>query len=223
MEHLAWNLRFFRCSAGYTQEAMGRMLNITRQTYSNYECALREPSLSTLKKTAQILNVTIDTLIHPLTKIYARTTMEIERKYLLNTLPENLNSYHCHQIEQGYLCTEPVVRIRRQDDEYYLTYKSKGLMVRKEYNLPLTKEAYEQLRPKIDGILLSKTRYLIPLDSSHTIELDVFHGAYDGLYLAEVEFASEEEANQFIPPEWFGEDVTFSNKYHNSTMSKKTI
>ena len=61
--------------------------------------------------------------------------MEIERKYLLDQLPENLTSYPCKKIEQGYLSTEPVVRIRRSDDEYYLTYKSKGLMVREEYNL----------------------------------------------------------------------------------------
>ena len=53
--------------------------------------------------------------------------MEIERKYLLDQLPENLTSYPCKKIEQGYLSTEPVVRIRRSDDEYYLTYKSKGL------------------------------------------------------------------------------------------------
>jgi len=72
--------------------------------------------------------------------------MEIERKYLLDQLPENLTSYPCKKIEQGYLSTEPVVRIRRSDDEYYLTYKSKGLMVREEYNLPLTKESYLHLR-----------------------------------------------------------------------------
>ena len=52
-------------------------------------------------------------------------TMEIERKYLIKQLPENLTSFEHHLIEQGYLCTEPVVRIRRQDDDYILTYKSK--------------------------------------------------------------------------------------------------
>lgn len=76
--------------------------------------------------------------------------MEIERKYLLDQLPENLTSYPCKKIEQGYLSTEPVVRIRRSDDEYYLTYKSKGLMVREEYNLPLTKESYLHLREKAE-------------------------------------------------------------------------
>lgn len=146
--------------------------------------------------------------------------MEIERKFLIDTLPENLSQYPFHQLEQGYLCTEPVVRIRREDDNYYLTYKSKGLMVREEYNLPLTQQAYEHLLPKTDGILISKKRYLIPLNEL-TIELDVFEGELAPLRLAEVEFETEEEANAFVPPEWFGEDVTYSTEYHNSTLSRK--
>ncbi len=147
--------------------------------------------------------------------------MEIERKFLIDTLPENLSQYPFHQLEQGYLCTEPVVRIRREDDAYYLTYKSKGLMVREEYNLPLTKESYEHLLPKIDGILISKKRYLIPLSENLTIELDIFERELAPLVLAEVEFSSEEEANSFIPPKWFGDDVTYSSQYHNSTLSLK--
>ena len=150
--------------------------------------------------------------------------MEIERKFLIQkeNLPD-LSAYSFHQIEQGYLCTEPVVRIRRQDDEYYLTYKSKGLLAREEYNLPLTKDAYEHLCPKADGIVISKTRYLIPEKNDLTIELDVFHGVYEDLLLAEVEFSSEEAAQNYIPPAWFGEDVTYSTRYHNSNMSKGVI
>ena len=146
--------------------------------------------------------------------------MEIERKFLIrkDDLPQDLASYPCHRIEQGYLCTSPVVRIRRQDDDYFLTYKSKGLMTREEYNLPLTKESYEHMRPKADGILISKTRYLIPF-KTYTIELDVFDAPYEGLILAEVEFPDESSANSFTAPDWFGEDVTFSKIYHNSTLS----
>ena len=146
--------------------------------------------------------------------------MEIERKYLIPELPEHLEQYPHHKIEQGYLCTAPVVRIRRQDDQYYLTYKSGGLMVREEYNLPLTKEAYEHLRPKTDGILISKTRYILPLEDGLKIELDLFDAPYKTLRLAEVEFPDEEAANHFVPPVWFGEDVTFSTKYHNSNLSR---
>lgn len=145
--------------------------------------------------------------------------MEIERKFLITELPENLDSYPYHTIEQGYLSTKPVVRVRKQDDEYYLTYKSGGLMVREEYNLPLNARSYQHLIKKADGNIITKRRYLIPLNDYHTIELDLFEGKFDGLIMAEVEFATEEDANAFIPPSWFGTDVTFDKAYHNSTMS----
>ena len=123
-------------------------------------------------------------------------------------------------MEQGYLNTDPVVRIRRDNDDYILTYKSKGLMVREEYNLPLNEKAYEHLKTKVDGRLISKTRHVIPLTDTLNIELDIFHGDLEPLMLAEVEFPDEETALAFVPPEWFGEDVTFSTEYHNSTLSK---
>lgn len=146
--------------------------------------------------------------------------MEIERKYLVRKLPENLEQYNKRKIAQGYLCTEPVVRIRRSNADYYMTYKGDGLMVREEYNLPLTQEAYEHLRPKIDGLLIAKTRYLIPLDNKLTAELDVFEEDLNGLVIVEVEFNTVEEANAFHAPDWFGEDVTNSGKYHNSYLSQ---
>ena len=124
--------------------------------------------------------------------------MEIERKYLVKILPDHLEQYPCRQIEQGYLSTNPVVRIRRSNDRYILTYKGKGLMVREEYNLPLNEESFTHLKEKIDGLLIQKRRYLIPLAEKYTIELDVFEGALAPLVLAEVEFETEEEANTFV-------------------------
>lgn len=148
--------------------------------------------------------------------------MEIERKYLINVLPKGYEAYPFHQIEQAYLCTEPVVRIRKEDETYYLTYKGNGLLSREEYNLPLNERAYGHLLEKADGIVLRKKRYLIPLEGNRelTVELDVFEGLYQGLVLAEVEFSSEEEALRFTPPGWFGRDVTFSEEYHNSKLSQ---
>lgn len=150
-----------------------------------------------------------------------RVIMEIERKFLVKTLPENLEQYPVKEIEQGYLSTHPVVRIRRSNDNYILTYKGGGMMVREEYNLPLTKESFEHMKPKADGIFIEKKRYLIPYNEKLTIELDIFSGELAPLVLVEVEFDTEEEANAFTPPEWFGEDVTFSTEYHNSTLSQK--
>ena len=88
--------------------------------------------------------------------------MEIERKFLIREMPANLEDYPHRTLEQGYLCVEPVVRVRKDADKYELTYKSKGLMIREEKNLPLTQEAYEHLSQKIDGRLITKERYCIP-------------------------------------------------------------
>ena len=147
--------------------------------------------------------------------------MEIERKYLIDSLPEHLDDFPHKELEQAYLCTNPVVRVRREGEENVITYKSGGLMMREEYNLPLNQEAYEHLLKKADGIVISKTRYILPEKDGLRIELDVFHGKHDGLILAEVEFPTEEAANAYCPPEWFGEDVTYSTKYHNSNLSKE--
>lgn len=161
--------------------------------------------------------------------------MEIERKFTIKSLPADLESYPCRRIEQGYLNTSPVVRVRREDNDYYLTYKSSGMMAREESNLPLTEEAYCHLKEKSDGRIISKRRYLIPLphpafqerdgfpcppsDYSLTIELDIFDPPLAPLVMAEVEFGSREAAEAFIPPDWFDEDVTYRPEYHNSYMA----
>lgn len=148
--------------------------------------------------------------------------MEIERKYLVTKPPENYKTFPHHIIEQGYLSTDPVVRVRKEDESYILTYKSRGLLAREEYNLPLNEGSYLNLIKKTDGHVLTKKRYRIPVeDSDHLIiEFDVFEGKYQGLMLAEVEFESLEEANSFTPPSWFGRDVTMTGEYQNSRLSQ---
>ena len=163
--------------------------------------------------------------------------MEIERKFTLKKLPQNLDSYPSYHIEQAYLCTDPVVRIRKQDNEYVLTYKGAGMLAREEYNLPLTEEAYYHLRQKADGNIISKRRYKIPLLNPQfkegaplppanyklTIELDIFDPPFSPLVMAEVEFGTKRAAESFIPPEWFDQDVTYDRKYHNSYMSSISV
>lgn len=148
--------------------------------------------------------------------------MEIERKFTIKKLPDNLTSYPCHIIEQAYLNTDPVVRVRRQDEDYYMTYKGKGMLAREEYNLPLNRISYEHLRRKADGNLISKKRYLIPYNP-YTIELDIFEPPFSPLVIAEVEFPTIEEAKNFSAPDWFDQDVTNDPAYHNSTMSQQKI
>lgn len=164
--------------------------------------------------------------------------MEIERKFTIQKLPEHLENYPCRIIEQAYLNTDPVVRIRRQDDEYYLTYKGKGLLAREEYNLPLNEHSYYHLREKADGNVIAKKRYCIPIEQpefestymSHNrnlidqtsllVELDIFSEPFAPLIIAEVEFPDQAMAEAFIPLDWFSQDVTNDPAYHNSNLSK---
>ena len=150
--------------------------------------------------------------------------MEIERKFTIRQLPDNLDAYPHYEIKQAYLCTDPVMRIRKQDSKYIFTYKGRGLMVREEYNLPLSKEGYEHLRPKADGNIISKKRYLIPItDTALKVELDIFDAPFAPLMIAEVEFPDVETANAFTPLDWFQEDVTNNPEYHNSNLSKRVF
>ena len=167
--------------------------------------------------------------------------MEIERKFTISRLPENLESYPCHIIEQAYLNTDPVVRIRREDDTFYLTYKGKGLLAREEYNLPLNEASYYHLREKADGNVISKKRYVIPIlnpqfnltqlsstefsvdQVSLSVELDIFEPPFAPLIIAEVEFPDKETAEAFLPLDWFSQDVTNDPAYHNSNLSKRTF
>lgn len=146
--------------------------------------------------------------------------MEIEKKFLIRQLPQALETYPHKIIEQAYLCTDPVLRIRKKDDTYILTYKGPGLMAREEHEFPLTPEAYRHLRKKADGNIITKTRYLIPEDNGLTIELDIFSGCFTGLILAEVEFPSIEAANAYVMPDWFLSEVTANSYFHNSRLSE---
>ena len=156
--------------------------------------------------------------------------VEIERKFTVKELPKDLESYPYHEIEQAYLNVNPAIRVRREDDSYYMTYKCKyseamtnGNIGQTEYNMPLNKDSYEHLLKKADGNVITKRRYLIPIDEELKIELDVFSGVFEGRILAEVEFPSEEAARAYKPADWFDMDVTGDIRYSNSHMSTEGI
>lgn len=146
--------------------------------------------------------------------------MEIEKKFLLKEVPKDLNKYTCLNLVQAYISTDPVIRLRNNNNEkYFLTLKSKGHLVREEIEFPLTKEQFLNLWSKVESRVISKKRYLIPLDNYLTAELDIYDDFLEGLTTVEVEFKSELEAERFLPPNWFGEDVTHDSRYKNSSLA----
>ena len=132
----------------------------------------------------------------------------------------SLEGVRSKDIIQGYLCIKPVVRVRKEGEEYILTYKGKGHLAREEYNLPLTQESFLHLAEKCDGHLITKTRYYIPLEDGLTAELDVFKAPHEGLVTVEVEFESTRRAEAFVRPDWFGDDVTYDKRYKNARLSR---
>jgi len=134
--------------------------------------------------------------------------------------PFPLQDYKSDRIRQAYISTSPVIRIRQQSEEYWLTVKGKGTVVREEFELPLSADEFTSLSQKLETDFLNKTRYYIPLDASHMAELDVYEGKLLGLATVEVEFKTLADAENFILPEWFGKDVSHMESYKNSSLAR---
>jgi CYTH domain-containing protein len=142
---------------------------------------------------------------------------EIERKFKVETLPEDL-SRPGSAIRQGYLSIEPVeIRLRGHDDARELTVKSVGGLRRVEVALSLTQAQFDELWPLVTAFV-EKTRHLVELGDA-VAEVDVYGGTLGGLMVVEVEFASEEEAARFTPPGWFGEEVTEDSRFRNAALA----
>jgi adenylate cyclase len=145
--------------------------------------------------------------------------MEIERKFLLSE-PPNLDAANADEIEQGYLAigSDGEVRVRRKGDRLLLTAKRGSGLSRQEAEVELDRRSFDELWRLTEGRRLQKRRHVM----SHgdlKIEVDVYGGELEGLTVAEVEFATEEDAKEFDPPAWLGEEVTGDHRYMNETLA----
>ena len=152
--------------------------------------------------------------------------MEIERKFLVARRPD-LEGASRVEIEQGYLALgdgqgDAEVRLRRKNDELYLTVKAGSGRTRVEEELELDREPFESLWPLTEGRRVAKTRHVLPYGKVD-IELDFYSGDLDGLEIAEVEFPDEETADEFEPPDWLAEEVTGDERYLNQTLATKGL
>ncbi len=145
--------------------------------------------------------------------------MEIERKFLVKELPD-LQGVKYVNMTQGYISHYPVIRIRKESDKYFVTMKSSGEICREEYQMQVSENEFNSLYDKVEGNVISKTRYFIKLDDKLTAELDIFEKELEGLVTVEVEFNSMEEADSFKAPSWFDIDISKDNRYKNNNLSK---
>jgi CYTH domain-containing protein len=148
---------------------------------------------------------------------------EIERKFLVKSLPSNLKRSRHFVIEQGYLATESAgrqVRLRKTHKTATLTFKVGRNNHREEREIRLTPKQFAALWPGTAGRRLRKVRYEIPWEDL-LIELDIYRGRHAGLIVAEVEFPNVASCRAFEPPCWFGREVTGENHYSNVRLALK--
>ena len=144
---------------------------------------------------------------------------EIEKKFLVKGDFKE-EAYKTVHIVQGYLSRVPerVVRIRIKDDKGFITIKGKNVRAtRFEWEKEIPVEEAKKLLELCEPGIIDKTRHLIKnTDGIHTWEVDVFHGANEGLIIAEIELEYENES--FDRPSWLGNEVTGDIRYYNSTL-----
>jgi adenylate cyclase len=135
---------------------------------------------------------------------------EIERKFLLEKPPDQLQGGTGKRIEQGYVTAgESIeVRLRKVGGQRLLTAKLGHGESRVEVEIALGLNQFDALWPLTESRRLGKTRYLVPLGAGLEAEIDVFEGDLAGLVTAEVEFGFERQSRDFQPPPWLGEEVT---------------
>lgn len=165
---------------------------------------------------------------------------EIERKYAVKYIPEDLKTIDIFDMEQAFIYKDAktVIRVRKIQNqksnniEYIYTVKTKGDMesnqssnVAKVYEIEsyMQEEEYNTLvKDKISNII-RKTRIVIPIENNLSIEMDVYKDYLEDLITAEVEFPNEDIANTFEKPEWLGEEIGYKelSNWKLSNMTKE--
>lgn len=145
--------------------------------------------------------------------------MERERKFLVDRMPDDLGP--AVAIHQGYLALDGnvQVRVRRAETECTLTVKGGRGRDRTEVETTITVEQFDDLWPLTEGRRIEKARHRVSLVDGRTAEVDLYAGAHAGLQVVEVEFPDDADPDTFVPPPWFGRDVTDDTRYSNADLA----
>lgn len=165
--------------------------------------------------------------------------LEIERKFIMKGFPEEILSekeYDASGLEllrevdirQGYISIEPEVRLHRAKDlwslkdNFRLTLKGNGSLTRTEIMTDVSEEFYEEAKAMLPGCMIQKLYHKYQYGEFLLEVCRVDPGSENEFYYGEIEFASEEEANHFAPPEWLGVEVTHDSRYKMKNYWKRT-
>ena len=148
---------------------------------------------------------------------------EIERKFLLDkNIKIEVNDNFKQEITQYYLAFEPEIRLRKihypatHKTVYKITKKKGKGIAREETEFNISKEMYLKLKELSEG-KIKKDRYFI-MDNDLVIAIDIYYNI--DLIVTEVEFDNIEDAEIFKPLDWFGEEITYNEKYKNKNLAR---
>jgi CYTH domain-containing protein len=149
--------------------------------------------------------------------------LEIEKKYIIENVPENIKLENKKEIHQTYLATgKQEIRVRKviknEANLFVMTIKTGKGLVREEVELSILETTYNQLLTNNYKIPLRKVRSKIVIDGNEFDYDEYLNTKERGLKTIEIEFDNEDEANNFVKPEWFGKDVTENKSYKNQNL-----
>lgn len=154
--------------------------------------------------------------------------LEIERKFLMEGFPKDLELLSEVYIEQGYVSFLPEVRIRKAvvrdsgKEEYYLTIKGEGDLARREIETEISRQFYEETADFLGAGVVKKDYKKYKLGQL-VLEVSLVDADREwAFYYGEIEFPSEEEANAFEAPDYFGKEITYDAAYKMKNFWKRT-
>ena len=149
---------------------------------------------------------------------------EIERKFLLKKLPDEITCFREQPILQGYLAVQQnrEIRLRRMGNRCFLTVKTGNDVIREELEISISRKKFNILWEGIGDQFLEKTRRYYRW-KRHILEIDRYGGHLSGLITGEVEFPDEKKARDFVPPLFFREEITFDPRYKNRRLIQTPV
>ena len=154
--------------------------------------------------------------------------VEIERKFLMDGFPTGLELISEVDIEQGYLSFDPELRIRKAVDkssgieEFWMTIKGEGDLSRRETETAISTDFYHETVEFLNGKVVHKDYKKYQLGPWELEVSLVDAGTKWEFYYAEIEFPTEQEAKDFVVPDYFGEEITYNKEYKMKNYWKRT-
>lgn len=154
--------------------------------------------------------------------------LEIERKFMMDGFPFGLDIISEVEIEQGYISTEPEVRVRKAVDkktgktECRITIKGDGDLTRTEIETEIDEGFFYDVVDFLGVTTITKDYKKYKLGEWKLEVACVDKGTSREFYYGEIEFPTEEDARAFDPPKYLGREITFSEDHKMKNYWKRT-